>query len=392
MLKEKQDIGIYVHIPFCKSKCYYCDFISFPNIESKEDIYVEALLKEIKKYGKENKLLSENGIEKRYNVRTIYIGGGTPSYIKASNIERIINTIKENFIIEDEAEISIEVNPGTVDFEKLKTYFICGINRISIGLQTANNKLLKTIGRIHTYEDFLETYKLATSVGFDNINVDLMIGLPKQTIKEVKEEIEEIVKLNPTHISIYSLILEENTKLYSLITSNKIKSIDDEKERKMYWYAKEYLEKQGYMHYEISNFAKPNYKCQHNIDCWNQKEYMGFGLAAASFMNNVRYRNEENLIKYLRNIANGDYSKNLIFDERLTKLAKMKEYMILGLRKTEGVNILKFMELFGISPFFKFMREFDKLVNEGLLTIDDHNIKLTNKGLDYANIVWEEFL
>mgnify|MGYP000177571698 FL=1 len=271
----KKEIGLYVHIPFCKQKCYYCDFVSFAGQEQMEEKYVNALKKEIEKYALENKVMSKHNIEPEFIIKTIYIGGGTPSYINEKYIVEIINTIRQNFKVKEEAEITIEANPGTVNLEKLATYKKCGINRLSIGLQAVQDTLLKKIGRIHTYSDFLDTYKNARNVGFANINVDLMINLPLQTVKDVEESVKEIIKLKPEHISVYSLIVEEETPISRMLENKEIKLASDEEERKMYWLVKNILEKHKYIQYEISNFSKLGFESKHNLDCWNQEEYIG---------------------------------------------------------------------------------------------------------------------
>lgn len=271
----KKEIGLYVHIPFCKQKCYYCDFVSFAGQEQMEEKYVNALKKEIEKYALENKVMSKHNIEPEFIIKTIYIGGGTPSYINEKYIVEIINKIRQNFKVKEEAEITIEVNPGTVNLEKLATYKKCGINRLSIGLQAVQDTLLKKIGRIHTYSDFLDTYKNARNVGFANINVDLMINLPLQTVKDVEESVKEIIKLKPEHISVYSLIVEEETPISKMLENKEIKLASDEEERKMYWLVKNILEKHKYIQYEISNFSKLGFESKHNLDCWNQEEYIG---------------------------------------------------------------------------------------------------------------------
>lgn len=271
----KKEIGLYVHIPFCKQKCYYCDFVSFVGQEQMEEKYVNALKKEIEKYALENKVMSKHNIEPEFIIKTIYIGGGTPSYINEKYIVEIINKIRQNFKVKEEAEITIEVNPGTVNLEKLATYKKCGINRLSIGLQAVQDTLLKKIGRIHTYSDFLDTYKNARNVGFANINVDLMINLPLQTVKDVEESVKEIIKLKPEHISVYSLIVEEETPISKMLENKEIKLASDEEERKMYWLVKNILEKHKYIQYEISNFSKLGFESKHNLDCWNQEEYIG---------------------------------------------------------------------------------------------------------------------
>ena len=366
-------LGIYIHIPFCKQKCYYCDFVSFANQEGFQNKYFQMLKNEINDFFSKNK----------YEISTIYIGGGTPSFVNSDFIKDIIEQIPKAHA----DEITIEVNPGTVTLEKLQLYKKIGINRLSIGLQSTQDRLLKKIGRIHTFEDFLNTYNMAKQVGFENINVDLMIGLPNQTITDIKQSLEAVINLEPKHISVYSLIVEEDTKIANLIANNELRLPDEELERNMYWYVKNYLELNGYNHYEISNFAKKGFESKHNLDCWNQEEYIGFGLAAHSYLNNTRFSNTEDLREYLNNGW-----KNKIIQEKQNENSKKYEYMLLGLRKIEGVSVQKFKEKFGQNPLFIFRNELNKLVNEGLLIVENDNIKLTNKGLDLANLVWEEFI
>lgn len=258
---QKKSIGIYIHIPFCKAKCYYCDFVSFANKEELYEEYAQAVIKEIR-----YKDIS------KYSIDTIYIGGGTPSILDGESISKILKEIIP--YTKKETEITIEINPGTANKEKLKEYKKAGINRLSIGLQSTKNDLLKQIGRIHTYEEFLKIHKTARKIGFTNINVDLMLGLPNQSIEMLEQSLEEIIKINPEHISVYSLILEENTKLFEMVDKGKLELPNEELERKMYWKVKNRLEENGYKHYEISNFAKEGYKSRHNSDCWEQKEYI----------------------------------------------------------------------------------------------------------------------
>ena len=374
-----KEIGIYIHIPFCIKKCEYCDFVSYCNKKEYVPQYINALKKEIK-----------NNINKEYKITTIYIGGGTPSSIEENYIADIIETIKLNMNEEnlkdfENIEVTIEVNPGTVNKEKLQVYKKIGINRLSIGLQETHNELLKSIGRIHTYEEFINTYNLARKIGFNNINVDLMIALPNQTIQDIKENLEKITKLNPEHISVYSLILEEGTPFYNKYNENKIKLPDEELERNMYWYVKNTLENNGYMHYEISNFSKKGFESKHNMNCWNQEEYLGFGLAAHSYNNRIRYSNTNSIEEYIK-------GSNKIIHEEQTLEDMQKEYMLLGLRKIEGINIQKFKNKFAQNPIFIFKEQLNKLVDEELIIVDGNEIKLTNKGLDLANIVWEEFV
>lgn len=375
-----EKLGIYVHIPFCKKKCKYCDFISFSCFEEKEEEYVNCLIKEIEK------------VNCSKVVSTIYIGGGTPSIIDSKNIIKILEKVYSKFNVLEDAEITIEVNPGTVTREKLENYKNAGINRLSIGLQSAENRILELIGRIHTYEDFLNTYNLAKEVGFENINVDLMLAIPTQTEKELIESVQKVIDLNPNHISLYSLILEEGTELENLISKNELELLDEKIERNMYWKTKKLLEKNGYNHYEISNFSKNGFESKHNLDCWNQEEYLGFGLAAHSYFNNKRFSNIDKLDIYLENIQNEKYEENIEVHEIQDKPNKMREFMMIGLRKIEGVKISDFEKKFRINPLFYFRFEISRLTDEELIEVDLDNIKLTKKGLDLANKVFEEFV
>lgn len=374
MVNNDKEIGVYVHIPFCKRKCYYCDFISFCEKDELQEKYINTVIQEIEDFF---------NLNKNVKIKTIYIGGGTPSFIDGKYIEKIMNTFNKEGVV----EATIEVNPGSASLEKLKKYKECGINRLSIGLQSTEDRLLKKIGRIHNYNDFLATYNLAREVGFDNINVDLMIGLPGQTIEDVKSSLNKVIDLNPSHISVYSLIVEENTIIYNLIEQNKIVLPDEELERNMYWYVKNYLELGGYEHYEISNFAKNGKKSLHNLDCWNQKEYVGFGASAHSYLNRKRFCNIGVLEEYIK-----DFKNTKEVQEVQSFYETKQEYMLLGLRKIKGVCISHFKNKFGENPIFLFKNELNKLIEEGLLEITTNNIKLTNKGLNFANLVWEEFV
>ena len=387
-----KEIGIYVHIPFCSSKCFYCDFNSFANKGGYIEKYVKCLQKEIKNVGDRVRLNSNGNYAELPIAKTLYIGGGTPSFIDAKYIEQIMDTIQTNFEIDKNIEATIEVNPGTVTLKKLQKYREIGINRLSIGLQTSNDDLLKLIGRIHNLEQFLQTVNLAKLAGFSNINVDMMIGLPNQTIYDVEDTLNKLIKLDVTHISVYSLIVEEGTKIEKLLDNDTLKLPDEEIERYMYWFAKRKLEENGYIHYEISNFAKIPYRSKHNLDCWNQKEYIGFGVSASSYEEGIRYRNKDEIEEYIKNIEEEQERKNVIIDEKQDKQTMMNEYMILGLRKITGININEFRRKFEVSPLYKYNKELTKLVREGLINIDTNNIRLSKKGLDLANLVWEEFI
>ena len=424
---ENKELGIYIHIPFCQHKCDYCDFISFSNKQNMVKGYVEAMKKEINSYFQNKDFLDS------YNITTIYIGGGTPSFIDSQYIVEIMELLEMKLIRNqtkfEVMEITIEVNPGTVNQKKLEDYKKAKINRLSIGLQSTNNSILKEIGRIHLFEQFLETYRLANQVGFDNINVDLMIGLPNQRIEDVKESLNEIINLKPTptHISVYSLIIEEGTVIAQKIGNHQLQEMDEDLERNMYWYVKDTLELNGYKHYEISNFAKEGKESKHNLNCWLQKEYIGIGLGAHSYINGIRYANCETIEEYVdnmevenneliakifTNVQRTDTEKNIENnrrdEEKVHKIKqiekiyeieevqniedKKKEYMLLGLRKIEGVQISKFKEKYIDNPIFLYRKELEKLVEEQLIMIDGDYIKLTNKGLDLANLVWEEFI
>lgn len=376
-------LNMYIHIPFCKQKCYYCDFLSLENSKRISE-YIECLQKEIVSFAKE--------IKEKLNVKTLYIGGGTPSYIDSKYIIDVLNCIKENYYINENIEITIEINPGTINIQKLQDYFINGINRISIGLQSADNKLLKDIGRIHRFSDFLKTYGMVRDVGFKNTNVDIMLGLPNQTIEILEDTINKVIELKPKHISTYSLIIENGTRIKSLINSSEYIMPDEETERQMYWHIKNKLEENGYKHYEISNFAYPGFESKHNLDCWRQEEYVGFGLGAHSYIDGFRYSNTENIDEYIYNVNNMSEEDNITIHEKQTKRDMMKEYMILGMRVIDGVNIEEFKRKFKAKPLMLFKKELQELIKEGYLLIDGNNIKLSEKGIDFANRVWGKFI
>lgn len=382
---KKEELGIYIHIPFCMQKCLYCDFVSYINKSECVKEYINCMIKEIQSYD-----------FKKYNITTIYIGGGTPSFIESDYIKEIINVIQNKLEKNDtrweDIEITIEANPGTVTLEKLNDYKTAGINRISLGLQATQDRLLKQIGRIHNYKDFLEAYELLKKVGFNNINVDLMIGLPNQSIKDLKESLEKIIKLDPNHISVYSLIIEDGTPISKLLDEEEIKLPDEEIERQMYWYVKNKLELNGYNHYEISNFSKKGKESKHNLNCWKQKQYIGIGAAAHSYFKDIRYSNTNNIEEYIKNIKENNIEKNRKIEEKQTIEDKKNEFMMLGFRMLEGVDIADFKAKFVDNPLYVYREKIKKLTDEGLIEVDLNNIKLTNKGLDLANVVFEEFI
>lgn len=373
--------GIYIHIPFCRQKCYYCDFVSFANREELIQKYIECLKKEIK-----------NTLKTKDKIDTIYIGGGTPSVIDSKFIKEILEEIYGIVGFDKNREVTIEINPGTLTKEKTEMYKEARINRISLGLQATQDRLLKSIGRIHNFEQFKEAYNLIKEAGFTNINIDLMLGLPNQTIDDLEKSLNDVITLKPTHISLYSLILEEGTKLEELINKKVLELPSEDIERQMYWKTKEILEKNKYIHYEISNFAKKGYESRHNSNCWKQQEYYGFGVAAHSYINNIRYSNTENLEKYIEYVENNQYNKIRKTHEIQTKDTKTKEYMMLKLRTLQGIIIREYKEKFQENPLFVYRKEIEKLTKQDLIEVDLDNIKLTKKGLDFANEVWKEFV
>ncbi len=378
--------SLYIHIPFCAHKCSYCDFNSYMGIDNLIEDYIDALIKELKA------VIDFEGSNKFYSV---YFGGGTPSYIPSKFIKEVMSLINCN------GEVTIEVNPGTVTKEKLIDYKSAGINRLSIGLQTTNDFLLKKIGRIHSLEDFKKTYSLARECGFDNISVDLMFGLPSQTIEDVKDSLDFIFKIRPEHISCYSLILhDEQIQKYPGVFNN---LPSDEEERNMYYEICNRLFYAGFNQYEISNFAIPGFESKHNLCYWNQNEYYGIGAGASSYINMIRYKNINSVKDYIERLSGDINTKAKIpcpglceIEEIQDKETKIKEYMILKLRLIEGVSKEELQDKFHFDVFEYFKKTFNKLVDEGLLCYENHNnmqyVKLTKKGLDLANLVWEEFV
>lgn len=396
-----KDIGLYIHIPFCKKKCNYCDFVSFANSEEKIEEYINCLICEIKEVAENVKFQFQQKKGDLVNVRSIYLGGGTPSYIDSKYIKQILNTIRNSYDFvmaglidkqEQFPEITIEINPGTVTEEKLKDYKYSGVNRISIGMQATQNRLLTQLGRIHSYQEFKTTYLLARKIGFNNINIDFMIGLPNQTIEDIKESLQKIKKLNPEHVSVYSLIVEENTILSKQIEEGTLKLLEENKEREMYWTVKNFLEENGYNHYEISNFAKPNRESRHNMDCWNQKEYFGFGVAAHSYVDNVRFSNITDLNSYIENYKHNEPEKNFVFHEKENYLDTMKEYLLLGFRKIKGVSKKDFENKFQLPIESIFKLELEELKEKGLILENEDTYYLSDKGIDFANLVFEKFV
>ncbi|SCX94842.1 radical SAM family heme chaperone HemW [Alkaliphilus peptidifermentans] len=374
-------IGLYIHIPFCERKCYYCDFNSYSGENTKIQAYLEALLKEIAFYKDELK---------GHNIKTIFIGGGTPSLMDGRQVDELMNNIYRNYSLDNRAEITIESNPGTLNIDKLQEYRKAGVNRLSVGLQACQDHLLKKLGRIHNYKEFINNIEIAKKVGFSNINVDLMFGLPGQTLDEWKLSLDEIVNLDIPHISAYSLIWEEGTPFYKAYQEQQLMPLEEELELKMFHFTMEYLKENKYHHYEISNYAKRNFECQHNHIYWKNQFYLGLGAGGHSYLQNRRFYNEGSIDGYLRMIKEGraPVEENI----KLTRKDEISETMFLGLRLMEGISIETFSNRFGESPFSIYGDKLEKLKRQELITYNQEKIQLTPKGIDLANLVFTEML
>ena len=371
----KKKLGIYIHIPFCVKKCNYCDFNSFASDKDMQMNYITALCEEMKR---------NSEAYKDYVVDTVFVGGGTPSILVPDLTKKFFDYLYSNYKIDSNAEISMESNPGTLTKEKAKAYKEIGINRMSLGLQSTVDSELKILGRIHTYNEFLESFMILRDERFNNINVDLMNGIPEQTFETFSNGLEIIKELNPEHISIYSLILEEGTPFYSM----NLKLPNEEEERRMVHSIPEILGSE-YHQYEISNYSKRGFECKHNIKYWKRDEYLGFGLSAASFMNETRFKNTDDIKVYLDNSDN----KNVYTEyEVLNKDEQMSEYIILGLRMNEGVDITDFEKTFGKSVYDVYGDKIALHIKEELLERKNNHLFLTEKGRDLANYVWSDFL
>lgn len=394
-----EKLSIYIHIPFCARKCLYCDFLSFPMGEKQQRNYVERLLEEIR---------SEAPGYSAYEVDTVFIGGGTPSVLKPEWICEILAAVKEYFSVLPDAEISMEVNPGTAGEKALQAYHEAGINRLSIGLQSAQQRELQLLGRIHSYQDFLTCFQSAKNAGFTNMNVDLMLGLPGQKTEDILDTVQKIVLLHPQHISVYSLIVEEGTVFEKVFGEKRedvskqypflygIKLPEDEEERRMYYEVRFLLQEHGFHQYEISNYAREGYECRHNKGYWTDHDYVGFGLGAASKVQHIRWKNTEDMKRYLRQKGQNfteEEPQNIIQDRQvLSEKDRMEEFMFLGLRLTEGISAGCFQKRFGRSIEEVYGSWLRKMLQEKLLCREEDRIYLSNKGMDLANYVMSGFL
>ena len=382
---ERRPLELYIHIPFCVRKCAYCDFLSGPATDLEMRVYVEQLVQEIS---------VQSAFYEGYGVTSIFLGGGTPSILEAEDINRIMEAVYGHFHVEKDAEVTIEANPGTVSLEKLQIYRASGINRISIGLQSADDGELKALGRIHSYDGFLKTYERVRQAGFTNVNIDLMSALPGQTLESWRSTLRKVLMLRPEHISAYSLIIEEGTPFYKAYHDHPELLPDEDTEREMYYETKSMLHKQGFERYEISNYAKPGYECRHNIGYWTGTEYLGLGLGASSYIQGFRFHNESDLSLYDKIQMNGTDADEKLHQE-ITKLSdkeKMEEFMFLGLRMIKGVSGSEFFQRFGQNMWNVYGNVLNKLKDEGLIIVDMPDVRLSDYGIDVSNYVLSEFL
>lgn len=363
--------SLYIHIPFCIKKCLYCDFNSYTNLEL-EDEYIKALLKEVERIEEDN-------------FETIFIGGGTPTVLSYENLNLLLNCL-EKF---SPKEFTVESNPGTLTFEKLRLMREKGVNRLSIGLQSTNNSILKSLGRIHSYEEFLEGYNLARKVGFNNINIDIMFGVPNQSFNDFKKTLETIAMLSPEHISAYSLIVEEGTPFYDMQKMGVLKLADEDEERKMYDYLIDFLSLKGYNWYEISNFSKKGYECEHNKVYWNAKEYYGLGAGAHSHIERKRFSNPNLVNEYIKFIDKNEDIKNI---EYIDRKSAMEEFMFLGLRMINGISKKDFYIRFRENIKDVYKEQIESLTKKGLLIEDEDSLKLSRNGINISNSIFVEFL
>lgn len=395
---NKKQLGIYVHIPFCVQKCAYCDFLSAPADDKTKQKYVDALIEEIKQTQWISGLYTEDesankteiaDISAEYTVHTVFFGGGTPSVLKTDQIKAILEAIRATFEMDEFAEITMECNPGTLDDKKTFGYRECGINRISFGLQSAVDSDLKMLGRIHSLQDFEQSFNMARKYGFNNINVDIMSAIPGQTVSSYERTLNSVIAYGPEHISAYSLIVEEGTHIYENIDDYPALPSEDV-EREMYHMTERLLHRSGYERYEISNYSKPGYECQHNLSYWDRRDYLGFGIGAASLFKENRYSNCRDINKYIA--AHGAPFKIREKMEKLTIQDRMEEFMFLGLRKTKGVDDRDFAASFQLKLQEIYGDMIEANIQKGLLKRDGHYYRLTAYGLDISNTVMSDFM
>ncbi len=380
---EKRPLSVYIHIPFCRKKCLYCDFPSAPGTPDEIAYYFRVLMKEIRSF---------EALDSLYTVKTIFFGGGTPSFVGAQYIEQVLNLLRTQYHFDKDIEITLEANPGTLTKESLSAYRRMGIGRLSLGLQSVHEDELKLLGRIHSYQDFLRSYDMAREAGFSNINIDLMSGLPRQTMEKWKKTLETVCRLEPEHISAYSLIIEEGTPFADTwgTRQGRIYLPGEELDRQMYHYTKEYLHSCGYERYEISNYAKPGRECRHNLTYWTCGEYIGFGQSAASYVDGRRFQNPAGREDYW-NHARSAYA-GYKAAKPLSLKAREEEYMFLGLRTMRGVSREEFKKRFGESFPGTYEKKLLDYCRQGFMEKAEDRLRLTDKGIDVSNIIMSDFL
>ncbi len=380
--EKMKELELYVHIPFCVKKCNYCDFLSAPASERTYDAYVSRLLAEIGAAGL---------AYKADGVTSVFIGGGTPSVLSAAQMRQLLRLLKDSFPVLPYAEITVECNPGTLDAEKLQAYYEAGVNRLSIGLQSADEKELRMLGRIHTFEQFVQNYELARKTGFKNINVDIISAIPGQKINDYRQTLLKVTALKPEHISAYALIIEEGTPFYEQMRRNLLQLPSEEVDRQMYQMTKDLLRQSGYERYEISNYARPGFECRHNTGYWLRKNYLGIGLGAASCIENVRFANIADLSGYLKTDA-ADLPHVYAQREELSERAQMEEFMFLGLRLMRGVSAEDFQKQFSLTMESVYGEVIQKQLNQKLIKQTKTGYCLTDYGIDISNYVMAEYL
>ena len=375
--KNRIPLELYIHIPFCMQKCQYCDFLSGPSDQETRDRYIEALLAEIQ---------AVQGVE-AYEIVSVFIGGGTPSVLKAEAIASIMETIQKKFCFSPDAEITIESNPGTVDLAKLKAYRKAGINRLSLGLQSTDSKELRMLGRIHTYEEFFRSYQWAREAGFQNINIDLMFAIPGQTGEAWRAHLRQVAELNPEHISAYSLIIEEGTPF----ARKKLILPTEDEEYQMYEDTAEILRKYGFHQYEISNYAAAGQESRHNLVYWQYLPYLSFGSAACSFDGDRRFTSTAAVLDYIDGINIGKTTGAI---EELTMETQLAEYLFMGLRTAAGIDLMETRQRFDCDVMLEFGSELEKFIKENLLILDDRHgrMRLTEQGMRFSNEIFEIFV
>ncbi len=374
-MEKPRGIGLYLHIPFCKRKCVYCDFPSYAGCEDKMPAVVRAMQEEMRRWAERLP---------HARVQTLYVGGGTPSLLPPPLMKSLLQTAHEAFSFAENAECSSEMNPGTVTEDFLEAIVQGGINRVSLGAQSADERLLRLLGRIHTFADLRHAVDLCRAHGLKNINLDLMLGLPTQTVEDVDKTLQAFLSLSPTHMSCYGLIVEDGTVMQRQVSSDAWVLPDEDAERAMYELCRSTLEKHGLLQYEISNFALPTYECRHNADCWKRREYIGIGCSACGFIGDVRYRNPDTIDGYLR----GDKPE----ETKLTPEDAQFESVMLGLRMTAGIRDTDFFAMHGLTLRQAFGEKLNKPIQDGLLTFENGILRLTRRGMDMQNAVLVELL